>query len=125
MRTPVQERLPVEDWSGAAKALTAGLPRTGLPLAVEEAAVDRRGTAEKLVAVTGGRREAIERIRWCFLERLHRASDDFEATEGLRRAEAALALTLRPVGLWAWQARERQHHGRRWWQRRSARWAPC
>jgi hypothetical protein len=53
-----------------------------------------------------------------FVQRLHRASDDFEATELLRVVETALSLTPEPES--TWQRRERQPR-RRWWRRRTAR----
>jgi hypothetical protein len=53
-------------------------------------------------------------MRSRYLHRLHRASDDFEATEGLRVVEAALALVPRPLGIWAWQERELQPRRRSW-----------
>ena len=52
---------------------------------------ERRLRAEALVAVADGRREPLEQLRFRFIERLRRASDDFAATEGLRVVEAALA----------------------------------
>ena len=64
--------------------------------------------AEALAATPGGDRESLESLRAEFLARLHRASDDFEATDGLRAVEAALSLIPRPAGLWAWQSRERK-----------------
>jgi hypothetical protein len=57
----------------------------------ESAKVRRRQHAKKLVTVAAGRRP-LEALRSMFIRRLHRASDDFAATEGLRAVEAALAL---------------------------------
>lgn len=74
-------------------------------------AVERRRSAERLLAITGGRREPLEELRSRFWERLHRASDDFDATEGLRVTEAALALIPWPDG--AGRARERSRTRRR------------
>jgi len=45
-----------------------------------------------LLALTGNRREALERMRRGFQARLHVRSDDFDATEGLRTVEIALRL---------------------------------
>jgi hypothetical protein len=55
-------------------------------------AADRRRRAERLVAAVGGDRDCLERVRSAYLRRLHRASDDFRATAGLRVVEAALWL---------------------------------
>jgi hypothetical protein len=44
------------------------------------------------VAVVGGDRDLLERVRSELLQRLHRASDDFGATAGLRVVEPALWL---------------------------------
>jgi hypothetical protein len=77
---------------------------------------DRRRRAETLVALAGGRREPLEELRSRYLERLHRASDDFEATEGLRVVGVALSLSSDPE--WAGQHAERRPHSR-WWQRRT------
>jgi hypothetical protein len=81
-------------------------------------ASERRRRAETLVALAGGRRKPLEELRSRYLQRLHRASDDFEATEGLR--VVGVALSLRPDPEWAWQHRERQPR-RRWWSRRTTR----
>jgi hypothetical protein len=67
---------------------------------------DRSTRAEELVAEAGGRREPLERIRGSYQERLRRASDDFEATDGLRVVERALALLPPADGPWTWQVRE-------------------
>ena len=77
---------------------------------------ERRRSAERLLAITGGRREPLEQLRSRFWERLHRASDDFDATEGLRVTETALALIPWPEGPWAWRAQERTRT--RWRRRR-------
>ena len=55
-------------------------------------AAERRRRAEQLVAVVGGDRDHLERLRSTYLRRLHQASDDFGATAGLRVVEAALCL---------------------------------
>ncbi|MGH9230146.1 MAG: hypothetical protein ACRD07_15730 [Acidimicrobiales bacterium] len=80
-------------------------------------AVARRRRAEVLVAFAGGRREPVEELRLRFLRRLHRASDDFGATEGLRVVEAALALIPYPEELAAEPLRAERSR-RRWWRRR-------
>jgi hypothetical protein len=51
-------------------------------------------------------REALEEMRSHYLDRLHRRSDDFAATEGLRSVERALSAIPRPDGVWAWHRRE-------------------
>lgn len=84
---------------------------------VEDRASERRRRAELLAAAADGDRQQLEDLRSGYLRRLHRASDDFEATEGLRTVELALSMTPRPEGLWAWQRRER-NRTRRWWNRR-------
>lgn len=57
---------------------------------------DRRRRAETLLALAGGRREPIQELRSRYLQRLHRASDDFDATEGLRVVGVALSLSSDP-----------------------------
>src|SRR5690242_12019440 len=52
-------------------------------------------------------RSALERLRADYLDRLHRASDDFAATEGLRNADRALATFPREHRDSAWQDRVR------------------
>ena len=72
----------------------------GVALAPDEAASGsrrRRSQVEELVAIADGRRESVEQRRAYFLKRLHRASNDFDATEGLRVVEAALRLIPRPA----------------------------
>jgi hypothetical protein len=72
---------------------------------------DRSARAETLVAEAGGRREPLERLRGSYQERLRRASDDFEATDGLRVVERALTLLPPADGAWGWQAREHREGG--------------
>lgn len=84
--------------------------------AAERAAL-RHERAERLAASAAGDRQPLEDLRARYLHRLHRASDDFPATEGLRTVELALRMTPRPEGRWAWQ-QEEQHRSRRWWRRR-------
>jgi hypothetical protein len=79
---------------------------------------DRRRQAETLLALAGGRREPIEKLRSRYLQRLHRASDDFDATEGLRVVGVALSLSSDPE--WASEHAERKPRPR-WWQRRTRR----
>ena len=70
--------------------------RTQTPPRGEDPAAERRRRAEALVAVADGRREPLEQLRSHFIRRLHRASDDFAATERLRVVEAALSSIPRP-----------------------------
>jgi hypothetical protein len=63
-----------------------------MPPEGDDPAAERRRRAEKLVAVVGGDRDLLERVRSELLQRLHRASDDFGATAGLRVVEPALWL---------------------------------
>ena len=87
----------------------------------EGSAAERRRRAEGLVAIAYGRREPLEELRSRFGARLHRSSDDFEATEGLRVVEIALSQVPWPVGLWAWQRREQRSGRGRWWGRGASR----
>jgi hypothetical protein len=57
----------------------------------------REQQAEDLVALADGRRESVEQRRAYFQKRLEQASDDFDATDGLRVVEAALRLIPRPA----------------------------
>jgi hypothetical protein len=57
----------------------------------DDPAAERRRRIDALVRAAGGRREVLEELRSDLQQRLHTASDDFEATEGLRLVEAALA----------------------------------
>jgi hypothetical protein len=57
----------------------------------------RRSQAEALVALADGRRDSLEQRRAYFQKRLHQASNDFDATEGLRVVEAALRLVPQAV----------------------------
>ena len=86
-----------------------------LPSAHQRSSERRR--AQLLVQATDGDRQQLEALRGEYLRRLHLASDDFEATEGLRVVEPALTTAQRPEGVWVWQRRER-NRGRRWWRRR-------
>jgi hypothetical protein len=79
---------------------------------------ERRRRADTLVALAGGRREPIEELRSRYLQRLHRARDDFDATEGLRVVGVALSLSSDPE--WASEHAERKPRPR-WWQRRTRR----
>jgi hypothetical protein len=72
---------------------------------------DRPARAEALVAEVGGRREPLQQLRASYQERLRRASNDFEATEGLRVVERALTLLPPTPGAWGWQAREHREGG--------------
>jgi hypothetical protein len=77
----------------------------------------RRQLAGTLAAAAGGDREVLEQLRAGFIRRLHRVSDDFAATAGLRVTEAALALVPRLEGVWAWGHREPTKPRGRWWRR--------
>jgi hypothetical protein len=57
------------------------------------AELERR--ADMLVAALDGDRERLFELRSLFLLRLHRASDDFGASEGLRVVERAAAMISR------------------------------
>jgi hypothetical protein len=88
-----------------------------MPQGRDDPVAKRRRKAEALVA-RGGGREPLEELRSRYLHRLHRASDDFEATEELRMVEVALAQVPRPLGVWAWQHRELRPRGRFWRRRK-------
>ena len=90
---------------GAAGALPSMDPRES-----------ERGRAQLLVQAANGDQQQLEELRAEYLRRLHLASDDFEATEGLRIVEPALAKAARPEGVWAWLRREREREGK-WWRR--------
>jgi hypothetical protein len=62
-----------------------------------EPAAELRRRTELLVAALNGDRERLFELRSLLLLRLHRASDDFGATEGLRVVERALAMTREGV----------------------------
>jgi hypothetical protein len=67
----------------------------------------RRGQAKALVDLTASDRSQLEDLRSRALDRLHRASDDFAATEDLRTVEQALALVPGTHEDSAWQDRVR------------------
>jgi hypothetical protein len=83
--------------------------RISLPPGKTRSARTRR--AEALVSRTRGDAALLEALRADYVQRLHHASNDFEATEGLRIIEAALAMIPRPE--WSWQRRERKRRERR------------
>jgi hypothetical protein len=80
----------------------------------DDPAVERRRRAEVLAVAADGRREPLQQLRYRFIRRLHRASDDFPASEGLRVVEEALALIPRSRGAWPLAQQPRR---RRWWRR--------
>jgi len=61
----------------------------------QDGSFSRRKRAQALVVLAGGRREPLEQRLASFQTRLHQASDDYAATEGLREVEAALRLVPR------------------------------
>jgi hypothetical protein len=62
------------------------------PTRRDDPKAERRRRAEMLVAALDGDRERLFELQSLFLLRLHRASDDFGATEGLRVVESAIAM---------------------------------
>jgi hypothetical protein len=70
--------------------------------ASDDPVAERRRQAEQLVAAAGDQRQALEAVQAGFLRRLHQASDDFKATEGLRVVDLALSLMPRPEGPWSY-----------------------
>jgi hypothetical protein len=65
-----------------------------IPMTADPAA-ERRRQAKQLTVFAGGERAPIEDLRAGFLRRLHQASDDYAATEGLRTVELALSMLPR------------------------------
>ena len=61
----------------------------------QDRSFSRSDQAEALVDLAGGRREPLEQRLAYFQNRLHQASDDYAATEGLRVVEADLRLVPR------------------------------
>ena len=55
---------------------------------------ERWRRAEILLAALDGDRERLFELQSLFILRLHRASDDFGATEGLRVVESAIAMII-------------------------------
>lgn len=82
---PLRQRPP-----SSMKELTGNLP-----LHSDEPDVTRRQVAEMLAVVADGEPELLDQLRAHFLRRLHRASNDFPATAGLRVTEAALSMAAR------------------------------
>jgi hypothetical protein len=82
------------------------------PLTSDPADV-RPQQVEALVHVVDGRRELLEDLRLRYQRRLHAASDDFEASEGLRVVEAALPLVRRRDEFWEKQRRKLNRLARR------------
>lgn len=66
---------------------------------IELAGSDAPGQAgvDELVALAGGRRQPLEAASGVFVRRLHRRSDDFEATRALQLLHRALAAVGWPV----------------------------
>ena len=60
---------------------------------------ERWQRAELLVAAVDGDRERLFELHSLFILRLHRASDDFGATEGLRVVESAIAMIMQEAVL--------------------------
>ena len=94
--------------------MVATLPERARVHEVGDSATGRTGQTPATM------REALEEMRSHYLVRLHRRSDDFAATEGLRSVERALATIPRPDGVWAWHRRELEPRPR-WWKRRRRR----
>jgi hypothetical protein len=76
----------------------------------------RRALALAVAAASAGSRDVVEELRSCFIRRLHRASDDFAASAGLRVTEAALGMIPRSVEIP--DAPSRAPGGHRRWRRR-------
>ncbi len=83
----------------------------------------RRQLAATLAAAANDRTQ-LEQLRACFLQRLRRASNDYEASAGLRVTEAALTLVLRSETLSAGVQAETQPPRGRWWHRWLGRHRP-
>lgn len=65
------------------------------PTRRDDSGAERRRRAQVLVAALDGDRERLFELQALFQLRLHRASDDFGATEGLRVVESAMAMLTR------------------------------
>jgi len=113
----VDSRIDVEALSLGERRGEAGGPQVDPVADPVDITTERHRRATGLVEIAGGRRGALEELRFRLIARLHRPGDDFAAIEGLRVVEAALSMIPRPVGLWAWQQRERDRRVR-WWHRR-------
>lgn len=61
------------------------------PLTSHDRAAERRHKAQELLEIVGGRK-GLEALHAEFVRRLHRTSDDYGATEGLRVTLEALKL---------------------------------
>jgi hypothetical protein len=67
------------------------------PTQRDDSGAERR-RAEELVSALDGDRERLFELQSLFILRLHRASNDFGASEGLRVVESAIAIvTQEPV----------------------------
>lgn len=88
----------------------AVLERAVAPTPTPEA---REDAIAGLRALSGQRREPLERVRAELQHRLAGRSDDLDATQGLRLIDAALTGLAWPDGPWRWQARERGRRRRR------------
>jgi hypothetical protein len=93
-------------------------PKIQIPPQDDDPAAQRSRKAEALAAMASGR-APLEALRAVFISRLHRASDDFEATEGLRVVEAALS--RRP---WPEQANAQDRRRRPRWRMPRRRESP-
>ena len=60
---------------------------------------DRWRRAQILLVTIDGDRERLFELQSLFILRLHRASDDFGATEGLRVVESAIAIVIAEAAL--------------------------
>jgi hypothetical protein len=78
-----------------------------------------RALADALVATTGGSRDLLEAIRRRYQTRLHAASDDFAATQGLRVVELALSRVSPTCGPSDGPRRRTKARRRRWPRRRA------
>lgn len=105
---------------GAAWLLDGGvLSALEVPPSGDDPAAARRGQAEALVVALDRSRDLLEELRSWYLRRLHSASDDFGATEGLRVVEAALVMIPRADSHGTRQRHQRE--GSRGWRRRGVR----
>jgi hypothetical protein len=85
-------------------------------------ALDRHRRVQALLHHVDGRREPLEDLSRRYQQRLHAASDDLEATEGLRVVEAALARVPRQDDeFWDLQRRKLRRRTRRRHRRAAAR----
>ena len=69
------------------------------PTRADDPDAERWRRAQLLLAAIDGDRERLFELQSLFILRLHRASDDFGASEGLRVVESAIAMIIAEAAL--------------------------